>query len=466
MNKLIVGGIFVAAACGSSETGRGSGDTCGSGTTDQNGMCVPTGSGSGNTCGTGTHLQGNECVPDGPGATGAPTITGMTPNHAGITGNVLFQIQGTGFAGQDITDMHVYFGDTTPSMMGMPNPCEAVVGAATATTLAGEVPAFCFNPTTLAMQVTVTTNVGMATTPFNYDAMYAADGSGGGSQLWIVDPYASLFFALGTVTDAVDGFTTYSLDSIAFDATGTLYGVTAPDATLGTHAQLVTLTVLPDALGSIYATVIGKLFDAQNHVYTASSIKMVNGTLYAWATRSGGTTIPKYGLVSIDTTTGLVTPIGTTTFRYSGALAVDSTTNTVYVAPDGAGADTNVTPNTSGELDTLDMTTGAVTNMATLDYAGVPVTAMTYVGTSLVGALDYNAYATMSGMQISGAALAIIDPTAANGTYVSPAFELPAPLTGPSHVDALDMAPSTLVFARKLPSTPWQHMGAATKIAR
>jgi hypothetical protein len=464
MNKLIVGGILVAAACGSSENGRGSGDTCGSGTTDQNGVCVPTGSGSGTTCGTGTHLEGTACVPDGPGATAAPTITGMTPDHAGITGNVLFQIQGTGFAGQDITDMHVYFGDTTPSTQMMPNACEAVVGAATATTLAGEVPAFCFNPTTLAMQVTITTNVGMATTPFTYDAMYAADGSGGASQLWIVDPYASLFFALGTVTDAVDGFTTYSLDSIAFDSSGVLYGVTAPDATLGTHAQLVTLTVLPDAFGSIYATVVGKLFDAQNHVYTASSIKMVSGTLYAWATRSGGTTIPKYGLVSVDTTTGLVTPIGTTTFRYSGALVADAT-NTVYVAPDGAGADTNVTPNTSGELDTLDMTSGAVTNMTTLDYAGVPVTAMTFVGTTMVAALDYNAYAAMSGLQISGAALAIIDPTAANGQLVTPAFELPAPLYGPSHVDALDMAPSTLVLARKLDTTHWQHMGAAATIA-
>ena len=43
----------------------------------------------------------------------------------------------------------------------------------------------------------VTTNKGMAATSFNYDTLYAADSSSGTAQLWMIDPYASLFFPLG-----------------------------------------------------------------------------------------------------------------------------------------------------------------------------------------------------------------------------------------------------------------------------
>jgi hypothetical protein len=463
--SLALGGIVFAAAC-SSAANPGPQVTCGSGTTEQDGVCVASGSGSGgDTCGAGTHLDGTTCVPDGSGPTAAPAITGMTPDHAGITGNTLFQIKGTGFAGSDVTDLHVYFGDTTPSTQQAPNPCEAVVGAATGDTIAGQVPGYCFNPTTLALSVTVTTNKGMATTPFHYDTLYAADSSSGTAQLWMIDPYASLFFPLGTVTDATDGFTQYGLASLAFDSTGALWGVTTPDATLGTHAKLVKLAVLPDQNGLVAATVVGNLSDAAKHVYTVSSIKVSGTTMYGWATRSGGTTTPKYGLVSIDTTTGVVAAIGTGTFHYSGSLALDAN-NVLYVAPDGAGADANVTPNTTGVLSTVDTTTGALTTMANLDYAGVPVTSMTYVGTTLIGSLDYNAYATMSGLTVSGAALAVIDPTAqAPNTIVTPAYELPAPVYAPSNVDAMDMAPTSLVLARKIDAR-WQHMGAAQSIAR
>ena len=64
-------------------------------------------------------------MPDGAAATGAPTVTGITPTTSGVSGYVLFQIQGTGFAGADITSLHVYFGDTTPGTNGNLGPCEA-----------------------------------------------------------------------------------------------------------------------------------------------------------------------------------------------------------------------------------------------------------------------------------------------------------------------------------------------------
>src|SRR5271170_3061222 len=110
-NWIVLGGIVFTAACGSSGTDI----KCGDGTTEDNGQCVPSGSGS-LTCGAGTQVDstGTMCIPTPPGATGAPTITMITPNEAGASGNQLFEIDGTGFAGDDVTSLHVYFGPTTP----------------------------------------------------------------------------------------------------------------------------------------------------------------------------------------------------------------------------------------------------------------------------------------------------------------------------------------------------------------
>src|SRR5436305_40151 len=102
-NAIVIGGLSLLAACGSSS----SGPSCGVGTTLENGMCV----GTGDVCGTGTHLDtdGKTCVPNGVGAASAPTISSITPTKAGVTGSVLFEIDGTGFVGDNVTDLHVYF---------------------------------------------------------------------------------------------------------------------------------------------------------------------------------------------------------------------------------------------------------------------------------------------------------------------------------------------------------------------
>src|SRR6185503_15658892 len=77
--------------------------TCGDGTTEVNGVCQADGSGAtGDTCGSGTMLMGTMCVPTGTPA-GAPTVTMMSPNDGGITGGGTFEIDGTGFAGENVT---------------------------------------------------------------------------------------------------------------------------------------------------------------------------------------------------------------------------------------------------------------------------------------------------------------------------------------------------------------------------
>ncbi|MGE5180722.1 MAG: hypothetical protein ACM31C_01605 [Acidobacteriota bacterium] len=454
------------AACGSST----SGPTCGTGTMLDNGECVATG-GSGNdtTCGTGTHLSGNTCVPDGPAAHGAPTITGMAPTEAGITGNGAFQIVGTNFAGADITDLHVYFGDTTPGTAQQPNPCEAPLAAASETQIGGQIPPACALSTTTT--VTVVTNLGQAMTSFTYDALFAADGDGGGAvgqlgDLYIIDPFAQLYYDMGVMNDGTSG---YGMNGIAFAANGTLYGVTTGDspgdATL--TAQLVTIAPIGNASGPL-VTPLGDLVDAGGNPWMVTDIKFVNGTLFGWGTQIGATANQNPGqLVSIDTTTGAVTPIGTATMVddydvFDGGLAFDGTT--LFAAGFGAYPDTTV--GTTGVYNSVDMTTGALTpTAAPLDWGiGARVNAMANVLGTLVAVVDNGSYGAepavaATGSQFFGETLAIVDTTQTQ--IVSPAFELPAQIAAQSHVDALDMAPASLVVQRPLDRAKWSKLAAS-----
>src|SRR5437660_809702 len=86
------------AACSSSNPSV----QCGTGTTLNGKECI--GIDGGATCGAGTHLVGGMCVANGPGGAAAPTISSITPTHAGLSGiavgggGVPFQLVGTGFA--------------------------------------------------------------------------------------------------------------------------------------------------------------------------------------------------------------------------------------------------------------------------------------------------------------------------------------------------------------------------------
>jgi len=462
-NWLVLSGIVAATGCGSS----GNDLTCGSGTTLVGDTCeAGSGSGSGDVCGAGTHVDtdGVTCVPDGPAASAAPTITSMDPTNTGIGGGSLFTITGTGFAGDDISTLTVFFGDTTDSN------CQATVGAASATMVSGEVPQAC--ALSVNVTVTVTTNLGSATTPFQYDILFAADGdangnSGGTGDLYVIDPFLGESFDLGPLVDAND--TAYGIGGIAFDATGTLWGVTTGDsaADVDGTSQLVMITPdLADGVGGV--TVIGDAVDTDGGLYFIEDIKFSGGVLYGWAYYdTDGEGDFNQTLVSISTTDGTVTQLSAGVGDSYGlaGMAVDGGGN-LFVAANGAGAEDD-TIFTSGELDSVSTADGTVTAAATLDLAdgngnglGIPVQAMSFLGTSMVAVLDSGTYAEFVGNTFSGEFLALIDP--AGSPIVSPLFELPGQfLNQAPHVDAIDFAPATLVISRKLPRSGWRHLDAA-----
>ena len=460
------------AACGGTDSGPSV--TCGTGTTLMDGTCVATGGSNtgGDTCGAGTHLDGTTCVPDDNTVQAAPTATSIDPPAAGLTGSVLFTITGTGFAGSNVTDLHVFFGDPTNAN------CEATLGTSTATTIAGEVPFACsLSP---SVTVTIQTNLGTATLPFNYLMLFAGDGDGGGSvgaggDVYVIDPLAQLSFDLGQATDANNK--PYAYSGMDFDATGTLYGVTSGDSPADVAAGTLSQLVLID-LSTGAVTVKGPAVDADLFPYYVTDVKFTSGALYGLGFWYDGADWERT-LVTISTVDGTVTPVGASTVddTLTGGLAVDGA-GTLVAAVNGAGADANSNSPTTGEYDTVNVMDGTLTSAATLDWpVGAPIQAMTTFPASTpvvlaiiddgwYGAVNANLYQAPQTPPV-GETLALIDPTA-TGTdpIVNPLFELPAQIGASTHVDALAVPPSTLVLARQLPKTGWTHLAAGTRAVR
>ncbi len=441
MRRLAFFSMTLVAACGGNDT------ICGDGTTKMGNTCVGSGSGSGNdtTCGTGTHLEGTMCVPDGPAAHGAPTITAITPPDAGIAGVVQFTITGTNFAGDDVSGLAVDFGGIQVDPTSL---------VASETSIAGTIPAGITQTGILVnAPVTVTTNKGSAMVAFQYDVVIAADsvafdGSDGG-ELWLMDPWLGLFGHLHTLTDA-NTTTPMGMVGIAFDSTGALYGITNPSTG---NQQLVTIDLTTGNFTAVGDVVAGAA------AYSVTGLKFSGATLYAWGSAAGSTTS---GLLSIDKTSGAVTEIGTQTASatWGGGLAVDGT-GTVYVSNQGAGADTLLS--LTGELDTVDTTTGALTSAATLDYYGAPVTAMAFLGTMMFAVIDDGTYGAMTIGPETGITFANIDTAAVSpNSIVSPWWEMPAQPSIVSHVASMEFAPATATIARTKPIV-WSQASAPSR---
>jgi len=440
-NRISLGVLAALAGCGDNDR-----IACGDGTTLVEGVCqLGTGEG---TCGSGTMLQGSACVPVGDPASG-PTITAITPQDAGAAGGTPFAILGTGFAGENVTDLTVFFGDTTDVS------CQAVVYTVTATTIAGEVPSFC----DINVTVTVTTNLGLATTPFHYNAVFAADGDGGGNHgvggdLWVIDP-SSAVFDFGPIVDA--NGTDYPISGIAFDPTGTLWGVTTGDGVHGdTHGVSQLVTIDPRTPGKSTVTIIGDAVDAHGDGYRVTDIKVADGTLYGWAY---DVTADTQSLVAIDMTSGVVTALGTPTamsFKVpEGALTIVGPNNG-YVAANGASTDATV--DASGELDIADLTSGGLTEKTALDWAenhipvGAPVNAMDGIFGLTIAVIDNGTYGRMTAEPDTwyGETLAIVH--AMQTPVITPVFELPAKPTRQSAIDGIAVPTSltaTLQIANK-----------------
>ena len=458
--RLPLASLLVFAACGGGGGGGGDDVTCGAGTMLVGSSCEPTADTT--TCGTGTHMMGTMCVPDDAGPAGAPTVTAIDPPDTGISGLTLFTITGTGFIGSNVTSLHVFFGDpNTPE-------CEAQLGAATATTISGEVPAICED---LNVTVTVTTTVGSATIPFHYDALFAADGDGGGQigapgDIYLIDPFTLTFVDEGLMTDSNDE--EYGLSGIAFDSNGTLWGETTGDSPADNDAfklsQLVTITF--DDNGPV-VTPIGEAQDEANEYYI-TDLKWSGTTLYGLAFFFDEEDTRTQVVVTINTTDGSVTQLGTpieNDYAITGGLAVDGN-GVVYIATQGAGADDAV--NSTGELDTVNTTTGALTATAMpLDAFGAPIQAMTFIETDLVAVVDLGTYGVMTAEgspTFFGEQLVVIDP-ATGDRFVSPLVELPAQPTLQSQVDAIDFPPASFTLGRRLPNRLFTPLKSARRAA-
>jgi IPT/TIG domain len=448
--------IFAAlVGCGSSNN-----VTCGDGTTLVDGVCElgsgsSGGSNTGDTCGSGTTLQGTTCVATGGGGdAAAPTITMITPSDTGVSGLTPFEIDGTGFAGDNVTSLTVFFGDTTNMN------CEAPVIVATATTIAGQIPPFC----DINVTVSVTTNLGTATTPFHYDAIFAADGDGSLNPndygvLWVIDPFTASAFNFGYMADAAED-TAYAMAGIAFDSTGKLWGVTTGNSIgdVDGVSQLVTIDPTTPDISTV--TTIADITDAAGDEFGVNDIKIINGTLYAWAYITTADDDAQQGFFTIDMTTGVATALGTPaelTFG-RGGFAVDGS-NTTWLAANGAGSDADSLVPATGELDTVDLTSGAVTASANvLDWPfGAPINSMDYLASAqvMLAVVDNGSYGVInseeSGEQDTfGETLAVVDPTTGD---VEPAFELPAQSSTESFVQGIAIPSSptaTLQIAKKV----------------
>ncbi len=444
--RILVAALAALVGCGSDNN-----VTCGDGTTLVNGVCElgsgSSGSNTGDTCGSGTTLQGTTCVATGGGGdASAPSITSIDPPDTGVSGLTPFEIVGTGFAGDNVTSLSVFFGDTTNMA------CQAPVILATATTIAGQIPPFC----DINVTITVTTNLGAATTPFHYDAIFAADGDGGGNfggngELWVIDPFTTTALDFGPLLDAGDD-AAYGISGLAFDTTGTLWGVTTGDSEgdADTTSQLVTIDPTTPMQSTV--TVIGDITDADGDIFSVNDIKLVNGTLYGWAYIFTEDDDQQQSLITIDMTTGVATIVGTPaelTFG-RGGLVVDGS-NMMWVAANGAGADTNSLVPATGELDSVDPTSGVITASANvLDWPiGSPVNAMEYFAAAqvVIGVVDNGSYGVINAdtadgevATIFGETLATIDTSTGD---VGSVFELPAVTGGQSAVDGIAIPSST-----------------------
>jgi hypothetical protein len=381
---------------------------CGKGTVKHIGECVVI-DGGGLQCGPGTHEANGLCVPDTTTA-GAPTISATTPDHAGISGGVIYTIQGHGFTGADVTGLSVKFGTVDASFT-----------LATESAIVGVVPP----GVAVTAPITVTTSKGTATSPFQYDALIAADGEDySGGNGYLVDPTNGRWVDLGSLTSVVAGTPAgLNITALAFAPDGTLYAASRSDLyTLDLSTGVGTLVGTFHALDSSATFVVGDM-------------KFLGTTLYAMNISSGS-------LITINTADAEVTIVG---------LGLDGFTRGTGLAIDANGTILVSYNNANGPLASVDKTNGDLTTVATLDGTSAHIAAFAYGGTTLYAA-------AINGWDGNSVALDTVDATTGHVTRL---FELPAVVPGTgSHVDALATPASTLVIS-KLATATWHEAPAA-----
>jgi hypothetical protein len=242
--------------------------------------------------------------------------------------------------------------------------------------------------------------------------LYGTDGQAGNpaANLYILDT------ATGGVISTV-GPIGFAVTGMSFSpTTGLLYGVTAPRSSAA--RDLITINPATGA-----GTLVGSLGVSMEDVAFAK-----DGTLYGWSGRIGGAN--SSSLFRINVATGAATKVGPSGITDVGVGFSISPTGTPFLAASGA----------SGALRTVDLTTGAVTPVATLSGAPFPK--------GSIDAFAFDAGGTLFGVNLNdiGPGQPGPLPDAAFLVSVNPETGAITPL-GPTvpGLDAIAIAPSIFV---------------------
>jgi hypothetical protein len=308
-------GLALACECGCVEYKAGQGRTCGEGTVQQDGQCVPA-------------LL--DAAPDVPGM--ALQIVALEPAVAFIGGGDEFVITGRGFWAPDAAGTSISFGNAPVQTFFVESDAR----------IRGLIPA----ATAREVTVTVANGNGAATAAFSYDGLYAADGKGGvPGNLYLIDPRNGAALAIGPIQSGASAPVGHAIGGLAFAADGTLFATEVIARGTGRASLLM---IDPDT-GA--ATVVGPLNDRKNANYGAiTDVTFAGSALIGWSESQ------REGAVTINTASGFVTDLAASgQVTFGGGMATLAS-GTVVFAGDSIG----------GDLLSINTTTGATAPLVTL----------------------------------------------------------------------------------------------------
>lgn len=310
---------------------------CGDGTTPVDGYCI----GSGGDCGPGTHEEDGQCVLDqdvvvcGDGTEDVDgecvpiTETGLPPELTSVTSPTpypsggLMILQGDNFMLADSGALHVTVeGVETTNVQVLTN--NYAIADLPASAIA-------------TVEVGIQNDLGDDAADFQYIGLYAAEGGCWGGkafgpivdapELHVIDPRTGASAVVGALTSAA-GAVLRPVTAMAFDDAGTLWAVEA--VCYADEASLMTIDRYTGA-ATVVATitvpaeeVIIDAFGPPPLTHAAiTDITFLGDVLYGW---SDG----RSDLITINTTTGAVTPIDTSVSGDGGGLTATDAGELLY----------------------------------------------------------------------------------------------------------------------------------------
>lgn len=342
----------VSAGCGETDA------VCEIGTEEVDGECVL-------SCGPGTVDDGGQCVPIAGGA--APLIASIDPPRDLLGGGAAFTLTGSGF-------LEPGAGDTALQFAGV----AAAFTIASDTEIRGTVP----RGVARSVEVTLANGNGADSIGFRYTGLYAGDGKAGApGNLYLVDPRDGTHIAIGAIASN-GGATGHGVTGLAFDPAGVLF---ASESSTGEASSLLTIDPATGA-----ATVIGPLVDGDTAHASIPDITFAGAALVGWSENSDD-------VVSIDAASGAVTVLGDSDISSAGSGMTALSDGTVIFAQAAVGSGLFAVSLTDGSAEQIailasEQTDGlAVCSMAAFQgavFAVLSANAGSPLGGSSLAAID------------------------------------------------------------------------------